>query len=234
MQRDTRDEFDAPSDAPTLDDTTPGIATVGVFDYALFDRRIRPMLEDVKRSTTATLALARLEDYIATDAPVGKRDDLRTQLERMRGSGNSDQPSWKHEAAGLFVEHACLDESTTLRDHGPLFRASLPLLTPWSVSHARTMLEFMREQNEHTIRWASAADIWRAALPLALLTDVAEAMSALSPHELERQLRSARDGSVFTPEEATEVREWWNSLRRILRLAVRMEMGLFVSVRRGT
>jgi hypothetical protein len=233
MQREQRDDYDVTTDVTTTDYFTPGIATVGVFDHRLFATVLRPLLEDLRRTSTAAGALVRLEAWVNTDVPLPRRDDLIAQLDRMRGSGSSEQPSWKLEAAGLFIEHACLEETTDIRDLNLLFRSALPLLTPWSIRHARTLLEFFREQNEQTIRWASGSDVWRTSLPNESLVPVAEAMSALSPHELERLLREAEGGSIFTPEEAAELREWWNSLRRMVRLAARSDRGLFVSVRRS-
>lgn len=57
-----------------------------------------------------------------------------------------------------------------------------------------------------------------------------DAIDALSPRELRRILIEAEDGGVYAEEEALAIGNWWEALRKSVRIAARTDDGLYVAV----
>lgn len=63
---------------------------------------------------------------------------------------------------------------------------------------------------------------------------IQDAISALTPREFKRIMVEADQGEVFSEAEAELLAEWWTQVRRVLRLAARLEQGVMFAARYGT
>lgn len=215
---------------PALPDLSqPGICWVGVFDHALFNATVQPTMDRLRKPATQAAALSELNALIAGIGDKVRREDAVNQLERLQNVVVNGR--WNRAAAGAVVEAICVGEMVRVKDLSHTFRTLVEFLTPWNYTHADTMLRFFAGLADRTMQWASAQEVWRAVLPPDELPEIAQAMSDLTPLDLRESLAQAEGGAVFSPEEAAEIAEWWGEFRKIVRLSMRLDRGLYLCVR---
>lgn len=202
-------------------------STFGVLDHTTYASRFLPIVERLRGGEGS--AIDDLRTFVAAIDDGAQRDEAAAQLERLEGAVGNGR--WHRNAAGQILEMCCVDQIVRLPDMLPTFQTAIEFLYAWNDENAETIHRFFAFLGDRTIPWASPSDAWRALLPASEIVEVGEAMADLTARDLKKLLVEAEDGDVFSPDEARDVSEWWGELRKVVRVANRLEHGLYVSVR---
>ncbi len=208
---------------------THATCIVGVLDHRKYSEQLLPMIERARRSTTSATAVEELRAFIMGVGNGTRREDALTQLERIEVAVQSSR--WHRSAAGHVLEAACVGDLEEIPDLMSMLESCSNFLYGWDQERAEVIYRFFGFLSDNTLLWASPGDTWRAAVAPESLRDVADAMGALSPRDLRKLLENAEEGDVFSADEAREFSDWWGAIRKAIRMAVRTEQGLYISVR---
>lgn len=217
------------SDPVQRESNKPPIFVMGVLDYQLFQQSMASLAERARKPAGAAETVATLRALVAGIPDKAQRELAATHLDRMESSLSNSR--WNRAAAGQILELACVDEAVQLADLAGHFEKASPFLYAWNPDVAEHIFTFLHFLSDRTIPWATTSECWRAALPPTDVTVHAEAFGALTPRELGRIMTEAENGEIFGPREVEELTEWWTAVRRVVRLAERLERGVFVGTR---
>jgi hypothetical protein len=201
--------------------------TFGVLDFKKYEKTLCPLIDRAKKKSDLAAAeeLRALLMGISDDE---RRAEALVHHERLFVAMQSRQ--WKRTAAGHLLEASCVPKPEVVPDlMGELGNAS-NFLYDWNEDHAEQIFEFLAFLSDRTLGWASSPDTWRAVLAPSELATSFDAIDALSPRELRRILIEAEDGGVYAEEEALAIGNWWEALRKSVRIAARTDDGLYVAV----
>lgn len=210
-------------------DLTPSDATctVGVLDHAKYDEQFLPLIREA-RGRGGVEAVPKLRAFLMGIGEGERRDDALNQLDRVEVAVQGGR--WQSNASGMILEASCVDAVEEVPDLMSMLQTCSPFLYEWNEDHAETVTRFFGFLSDHTIRWASPPDTWRAIVAPEHLGGIQEAMSALTPRELRKLMEAAEDGNVFSVDEAREFSQWWEAIRKVLRTASRLEHGFYICV----
>lgn len=217
------------SDPVQRESNKPPIFVMGVLDHQLFQQSMASLVERARKPAGTAETVGTLRSLVSNIADKGHRELASTHLDRMESSLSNNR--WNRAAAGQILELACVDEAVQLPDLAGHFEKVSPFLYAWNPDVAEHIYTFLHFLSDRTIPWATTAECWRAALPPAEVTAHAESFGALTPRELGRIMTEAENGEIFGPKEIEELSEWWTAVRRVVRLAERLERGVFVATR---
>ena len=210
--------------------TPPAALVIGTFNFRLFQDKLAPTLQRLHKPALAPEAMLELRAMVP-GIPSDRRDELSTLLDRLESQAQNGRPA--RSSSGAIVELACLDEVVHLPDRTKEFQAAIELLFRfWDRPMANTIFHFFSSLSDHTLTQISTAEIWRALVPPDALVEPVQATEALTRGDLRRLLLQAEKGDVFSEDEAQALAEWWDEVRSKIRMAQRLEAGLFVSTRR--
>lgn len=200
---------------------------VGVLEHTRYSQQFEPLIRETRAKRSAE-AVAKLRAFLMGVPDNDVREDALVQLERIDVAVQGSR--WQSNAAGMILEASCVENLESVPDLSPLLDTCSNFLYEWNEEHADTIYTFFGFLADHTIRWASPSDTWRAVVPPDRLGEIAEAMGALTPREVRKMLESAEDGDVFSEDEAREFSAWWEAIRKAIRVAVRTESGFYICV----
>lgn len=210
--------------------TSTSLCRVAVLDYERYATQFLPNIEkSYAAPSKAGEALDALKVLIANVKERTAREEALTQFERLHGAMQNNR--WQYAAAGLMLEHACTEDEKLVDDLMPTLPLWIDILyNDWGESHADAVQRFFSFLPDHTLRWATTPDAWRAAVGPQDLEAVATAMAALTPRQFAKHLTGAEGGDIFDHAEAEQISEWWSELRAVIRAARREEAGILVTV----
>lgn len=211
-----------------MEEKTRGQCTLALLNYRLLKDELQPTVARARSSATAADAITELRGLVARIEEASQRDDALAQLERIEHAVQSGR--WQRSAAGILLECLCVTEPVVIADRFTEFGRYAEFLFPWDEARTETLLTFIAHLSDHTIPWASVGETWRAALSPRELIAPSEALNAMTRRELRKLLEETEGGGVFSEEEAETIAEWWERVRAALRMAVRLESGLFLRV----
>ena len=215
-----------------MDFTLPDAqCAVGVFDHAKYEEQFLPLIKEARGRGGAS-AIPKLRALLMGIGEGEVRDDALNQLDRVEVAVQGNR--WQTNASGMILEAACVDAIESVPDLMPMLQTCSPFLYEWNEDHAETVMRFFGFLSDHTVRWASPPDTWRAIVGPEELTAVQEAMGALTPRELRKLLEAAEEGDVFSVDEAREFSHWWEAVRKVLRTASRLEQGFYICVEQAS
>lgn len=203
------------------------LCRVGVLEHKKYTEHFEPLIREVRAKRSAEV-VAQLRAFLMSIGDSDLREDALGQLERIEVAVSGNR--WQSNAAGFVLEASCVDNAETVPDLSGLLDTCSTFLYDWDESHAETIFTFFGFLSDHTVRWASPPDTWRAVVPPSNLQDIGEAMNALTPRDMRKMLEGAEDGDVFSEDEAREFSAWWEAMRKGIRMANRLEEGLYVCV----
>lgn len=209
------------------DPETIATSSFGVLDHATYAGSFLPVIERMRAGDAP--AVEELRAFIAAIEDGDLRDEAASQFERLEGAVGNGR--WHRNAAGQILELCCVDSMVRLPDMLPTFQTAIEFLYGWNEEHAETIHRFFAFLGDRTVPWASPSDSWRALLPHEEIVAPGEAMADLTARDVKKLLTEAEGGDVFSPDEARDVSDWWGELRKVVRVANRLEHGLYVSVR---
>lgn len=208
--------------------TPPKTCCIGVLNHEIYANELVPVVEKARRSATADEAMAMLRGLIAR-LPGAEQARPLEQYDKLVNAVQAGR--WLRSPAGLLVECICVEEAAECPDLLDAFDAAAPLFFKWNEEHTHTLLSFFGSLSDHTLPWASSGDTWRAILPPDAIAEATAAMGELTRRDVHRMLADAEDGSIYSDDEAGTLADWWDNMRRILRLAHRQERGFYIAIR---
>ncbi len=203
------------------------LCRVGVLEHKKYTEHFEPLIREVRAKRSADV-IGRLRAFLMSIGDGDLREDALAQLERIEVAVSGNR--WQSNAAGFVLEASCVDNAEEVADHAELLDTCSTFLYDWDGAHAETIFTFFGFLADHTVRWASPPDTWRAVVPPDVLTDIGEAMNALTPRDMRKMLEGAEGGDVFSEDEAREFSVWWEAVRKAIRIANRLEEGLYICV----
>lgn len=220
------------SESGTYESIRPLSFIMGVLDHRLFTGPLSQSAERARRPSSASEAIATLKTVVAAVEDKARRQVAVDQLERIEVALASGR--WNRLAAGHLLEAVAADEVTTLDDHTALFHQCSSFIYGWNEDFAEQIYTFFTYVSDRTVPWATSSEVWRAAVMPDEVLRIQDAISALTPREFKRIMVEADQGEVFSEAEAELLAEWWTQVRRVLRLAARLEQGVMFAARYGT
>ncbi|MFT4703399.1 MAG: hypothetical protein ACI81R_001090 [Bradymonadia bacterium] len=207
---------------------TDATCTVGVLEYQKFAEQFEPLIKQA-RTKRHQDAIIGLRAFLMGLGEGDRRDEAMVQLDRVDVAVQGNR--WQSNAVGLILEASCVEQSEEVPDFMPLLDTCSSFFYEWNEEHAETIFTFFGFLSDHTLRWASQVDTWRAIVAPEMLPPVAEAMEGLSAREVRKMLIAAENGDVFSEDEAREFGRWWDAFRKAIRVATRLGEGLYVCVK---
>jgi hypothetical protein len=207
----------------------PASCRFGVLDYKVYSETVIPLLERARKSSTSRPAMAELRAFLTGLRDKNRREEALAQFDRLDAAVQGSR--WHRGAAGAIIEAATVDDAARLRDLSNVLRGCLDYIYAWNPEHGETIHRFWAHLGDTTLAWASPPDTWRGIIEPPQLAHFANAAHALSPRDLKRILTDAERGEIFSDAEAEELSEWWGEVRKVARMALRLEQGMLVAVR---
>lgn len=205
------------------------VIAIGVLDFNDYQRRILPLLDKAKNTSTRAQSIVDLRTIAQSIGDKNRREEATTHIDRLDGSLQNNR--WNRNAAGQIIESMCVHRIARIPDYMNEFRNMMEFLYKWNAAHAETLYVFLAHLSDRTLLSATSPEAWRVVLEPEEVVTPAEACKALSHLELRKMLENVESGAVYSPEEAQEMSEWWKEVRTIIQAAAREENGLFVCVR---
>lgn len=204
------------------------VCVLGVLNHDIYAGELIPLVERARKPSTSEEAMTLLRALIAR-LPSAEQARPLEQYDKLVNAVQSGR--WLRGPAGILLESICVEERADVGDHISDFDAAAEIFFTWNEANTHTLLRFFAMLPDHTVPWASPGDTWRSILSPEHIQAASEAMNDLTRRDVLRLLGDAEDGGVYSEEEAATLADWWDNIRRILRLANRQERGFYISVR---
>jgi len=200
---------------------------VGVLDHEKFAGQLMPLVE--RAITSAEIdAVEEMRALVMGITDPQRRNVALSQVERIDVAVQSHR--WHRSAAGHVLQATCVDDEARVQDLMPLLNSCSHFLYDWNEDHAEALYQFFACLSDRTLTWASPPNAWRAIVPPKELERPAEALDALTPRSLRKMLEGAEDGDVFSKDDARRIADWYEAMRKAVRIGTRTGGGFFICV----